>query len=206
MAFVFYCIAPGFCSKQYNTMHNFFSKNSIHFQKTWFNAKERKTFEKHFVYNFMPFNWEIGFCSHCIILCYCYCWLFCASFVWASSSFIHWLAALEFGAGVEQPFHCLIVQNRHAVQSVGRSMDWTLEDDMVGGLFFCATLTGGHTQWRNWRGEGLRSAPSPCKLNAKNVPPLRDFVNCRIWKCFYKFWKSVGLDVSNTEIVQCLAY
>jgi len=36
------------------------------------------------------------------------------------------LAALDFGAGVEQPFGCLIVQNRQAVQSVGRSMDWTL--------------------------------------------------------------------------------
>ena len=28
----------------------------------------------------------------------------------------------------------------------GRSMDWTLEDNMVDGLFFCATLTGGHNQ------------------------------------------------------------
>ena len=43
-----------------------------------------------------------------------------------SSSFIHCLAALDFGAGVEQPFGCLIVQNRQAVQSVGRLMDWTL--------------------------------------------------------------------------------
>jgi len=58
------------------------------------------------------------------------------------------LAALDFGAYVEQPFGCLIVQNRQAVQSVRRSMDWTLEDDMVDGLFVCATLTGrrgGHT-------------------------------------------------------------
>ena len=58
------------------------------------------------------------------------------------------MAALDFGAGVEQPFGCLIVQNSQAVQSVGKSMDWTLEDDMVDGLFFCATLTGrrgGHT-------------------------------------------------------------
>jgi len=30
-------------------------------------------------------------------------------------------------------------------------------------------------------------------------------MNCRIWKCFYNFWKSVGLDILNTEIVQCLA-
>jgi len=68
------------------------------------------------------------------------------SFFWASS-FIHCLAALDFGAGVEQPFGCLIVQNRQAMQSMGRSMDWTLEDNMVDGLFFCATLTdrrGGH--------------------------------------------------------------
>jgi len=25
---------------------------------------------------------------------------------------------------------------------MGRSMDWTLEDNMIDGLFFCATLTG----------------------------------------------------------------
>jgi len=58
------------------------------------------------------------------------------------------LAALDFGAGVEQPLGCLIVWNRQAVQSMGRSMDWTLEDNTVDGLFFCATLTGrtgGHT-------------------------------------------------------------
>jgi len=45
-------------------------------------------------------------------------------------------------------FNCLIVQNRQAMQSMGMSMDWTLEDNMVGGLFICATLTdrrGGHT-------------------------------------------------------------
>jgi len=45
-------------------------------------------------------------------------------------------------------FNCLIVQNRQAMQSMGMSMDWTLEDNMVNGLFFCATLTGrrrGHT-------------------------------------------------------------
>jgi len=44
------------------------------------------------------------------------------------------LAALDFGAGDEQPFRCLIVQNRQAVQSVGRLKDWTLDDDMVDGL------------------------------------------------------------------------
>ena len=63
-------------------------------------------------------------------------------FFWASSSFIHCLAALDFGAGVEQPFGCFILQNRQAVlQSVWRSTDWTLEDNMVDCLFLCATLT-----------------------------------------------------------------
>jgi len=49
------------------------------------------------------------------------------------------LAALDFGEGVEKPFGCLIVQNRQAVHCMGRSMDWTLEDDMVHSLFFCVT-------------------------------------------------------------------
>jgi len=60
----------------------------------------------------------------------------------------HCLAAQDLGADVEQPFNCLIIQNRQAVQSMGRSMDWTLKDNIVDGLFFCATLTdrrGGHT-------------------------------------------------------------
>jgi len=55
---------------------------------------------------------------------------------------------IDLGAGVEQPYDCLSVQNHQAVQSMRRSMDWTLEDNMVNGLFFCATLTsrsGGHT-------------------------------------------------------------
>ena len=44
--------------------------------------------------------------------------------------------------GVEQPFDFLIFQNRQTMQSMGRSIDWTLEDNMVDGLFICATLTG----------------------------------------------------------------
>ena len=71
----------------------------------------------------------------------------------SSSSFervvaVHCLVVLDLGAGVEQPFDCLIVQNRQAVQSIRRSMEWTLEDNVVDGLFFCATLTscrGCHT-------------------------------------------------------------
>jgi len=52
------------------------------------------------------------------------------------------LAAVDLGAGVEQPFDCLIIRNRQAVPSMRRSTDRSLEDDMVGGLFFCAILTG----------------------------------------------------------------
>jgi len=57
----------------------------------------------------------------------------CPSCHWSSSSFEpvlsnHCLAALDLGAGVEKPFDGLIVQNRQAMQSMGRSMDWTLED------------------------------------------------------------------------------
>ena len=88
--------------------------------------------------------------AHCSCCC---CWRLWKqvppSFVWVSP-FIHCLAALDFGAGVEQPFGCLIVQNRQAVQSVGKLMDWTLEDDRFDSLLFCATLTsrrGGHTPY-----------------------------------------------------------
>ena len=55
-------------------------------------------------------------------------------FFWASSSNHCW-AALDLAASVEQSFHCLIVQNRQALQSM-RSMDWTLEDNMVDGFSF----------------------------------------------------------------------
>jgi len=74
-------------------------------------------------------------------------WGYLQDWVYASSSFEsflhnHCLAALDHGADVEQPFDCFIVQNRQAVLSMRRSTDWTLEDNMVDGLFFCATLTG----------------------------------------------------------------
>jgi len=62
-----------------------------------------------------------------------------------------YLAALDHWVGVEQLFDFLIVQNRQAMQSMRWSVDWALEDNMVDGLFFCATLTGrigGHTQGR----------------------------------------------------------
>jgi len=51
------------------------------------------------------------------------------------------LAALDLGADVQQPINCLIIQIRQAVQSMGTSMGWTLEDNMVDGLIFFATFT-----------------------------------------------------------------
>jgi len=55
---------------------------------------------------------------------------------------IHCLATQNLGAGVEQPLDCLTVQNRQDVESMERSMDWTLENKIVDGLFFstCADL------------------------------------------------------------------
>jgi len=74
----------------------------------------------------------------------------CFFFFRSSEFFFHpLLAQLDIGAGVEQPFSCLIVQNHQAVLSMGGSMtiDMTVKDDMVAGLSR-ATLTGrrgGHT-------------------------------------------------------------
>jgi len=62
-------------------------------------------------------------------------------FFWANCS-NHSLAALDLGIDVEQPLGSLIVHNHQTMQSIWRSMDWTLEDNLVDGLFFCATLTG----------------------------------------------------------------
>jgi len=46
-------------------------------------------------------------------------------------------------------------------------MDWTLEDNMVDGLFFCATLTGrrgGHTQF-------LQAGAETSDIDAEAVKP-----------------------------------
>jgi len=63
--------------------------------------------------------------------------------VFNSSSFepvaeIYCLAALDLGAGVEQSVHWLINQNRQAIGAIGKSMDWTLKNDMLNGLFLCS--------------------------------------------------------------------
>ena len=76
----------------------------------------------------------------------CWCnkktfWIFDQNILLLTSSSSHCWATLDLKIGVEQPFNCFIVQNHQAVQSI-RSMDWTLEDHMADGLFFCTTLTG----------------------------------------------------------------
>jgi len=98
--------------------------------------------------------------------CHGILWLACSS----SSSFepvvtMHCLAALEHGASVKQPCNYLIIQNHQAVQSMGRLMDWTLEDDMVSGLFFCATLKG-HTRNHN---QFVEAEAETSKTDAKAV-------------------------------------
>jgi len=52
------------------------------------------------------------------------------------------LAAPDLGAGVEQPVDCLVIQNRQALQSMGKLTHWTWGHDMINDLFFCTTLTG----------------------------------------------------------------
>jgi len=47
-------------------------------------------------------------------------------------------------------------------------MDWTLEDDMVDGLFFCATLTGrrrGHTTFVQAGAEASDTSVEAVKLD-----------------------------------------
>jgi len=113
-------------------------------------------------------------------------WIF---FIFWASCWNHCLAALDLRTGVEQPFNCLIVQNRQAVQSMGRSMDWTLEDDMFDRLFFCATLTGrrgGHTPF-------VQAGAETSHTGAEAVKPDPGFsweghseeggCRCRGWKC-----------------------
>jgi len=100
--------------------------------------------------------------------------------VWASSFHPLLGRTIDLEAAVEQPFDCLIVRNRQAVQSMGRSMDWTLEDNMVEGLLFCATLTGrrgSHTLFVLTRTEksdtgadAVKSKPRCCrKDNSRRV-------------------------------------
>ena len=94
----------------------------------------------------------------------------CYFLFWASCS-SHCLAALDLGAGVEQPFDCLIVQNCQAMQSIRRSMDWTLEDNMVDGLFFCATLTGRRGSHAQFVQAGVETSKTSVEAVKPDCPP-----------------------------------
>ena len=107
-------------------------------------------------------------------------------FFWASSS-NHCLAALDLGADVEPPLDCLIVQKRQAVQTMGRSMDWTLEDNIADGLFFCATLTGrrgGHTPFLQAGAETSDTGAEVDKPDpGSSLEGHSGGGRCRGWKC-----------------------
>ena len=72
--------------------------------------------------------------------------------------------------------------------SMRRSMDWTLEDNMVDGLFFCATLTGrrgGHTPFiqagvetSDTGAEAIKPDPGSCWEGHSGGG-----CRCRGWKC-----------------------
>ena len=77
------------------------------------------------------------------------CWSLCIVLFFRLSEFFHPLLGRTRFRG--RCWAAIPLSHRpesSAVQSVRRSMDCTLEDNMVDGLFFCATLTGrrgGHT-------------------------------------------------------------
>ena len=99
----------------------------------------------------------------------------------------------DLGAGVEQPFDCLIVQNGQAMQSMGRSMDWSLEDNMVDGLYLCATRTGRrsvHTPFVQAGAEtsstGLEAGPTVRRPDPRcswKGNSRGGGCRCRGWKC-----------------------
>ena len=106
---------------------------------------------------------------------------------WASSSNLC-LAALDLRADVEQPFSCLIILNRQAMESMRRSMGWRLEDNMVDGLFFCATLTGcrgGHTPF-----EQTWTETSDTVAEAVKPDPVFS------WEC-HSGWVGVSVEDAN---------
>ena len=108
-------------------------------------------------------------------------------FFWTSCS-DHCLAAPDLVAGVEQPFDCFIVQNRQAMQSMGRSMDWTLEDNMS---TVCSSAP--HLQAAEEAIPHLykqeRKRPTPVRRRLSRTQALVGRVipvgecRCRGWKC-----------------------
>jgi len=113
--------------------------------------------------------------------------------VWASS-FNPFLGCTRYrGRCVEQPFDCLIIQNRQTVQTVESGefdvQYWALEDNMVDSLFFCSTLTScrrGHTLFVQVGAEtsdtGAEAVePDPCTLFLAG-PFYEGKCSCRWWK------------------------
>jgi len=113
-------------------------------------------------------------------------------FVFCASCWNHCLAALDLEAGVEQPFNCLIVQNRQALQSMGRSMDWSLEDNMVDGLFFCATRTGAEEAIPLLYKQE-RKRPTPVRRRLSRTQALLLGGSFRVGGCRCRGWKCVVL-------------
>jgi len=106
-------------------------------------------------------------------------------FFWASCS-NHCLDGLHLGADVEQSFDCLIVQNRQPMLSMGRSIDWTLKDNMVEGFFFCPTLTGRRVISHLYKQERKRPTPVPRRLSRPRFflgGPFREGGAVKGWKC-----------------------
>jgi len=97
----------------------------------------------------------------------------------------HCLAARN----LEQPFDCLIVQNYQIMCSMRRSMDWTLQDNMVDGLFFCATLTsrrGSHTHL--YKQEWKRPTPVRRRLSRTQALLGRTHAIQALWDSHSKGW------------------
>ena len=73
------------------------------------------------------------------------------------------------------------------MQSIGRLMDWTLEDNMVDGLFFYAILTGrrgGHTPFLHTGAETSDTGAEAVKPDSgSSWEGHSEVFRCRGWKC-----------------------
>jgi len=99
------------------------------------------------------------------------------------------LAALDPGVGVEQPFNCLIVQNRQAMQSMGRSMDWTLEDNTWSTVCSSAPHSQASEEAIPHLYKQERKRPTPVRRRLSRIQALLGRIipgggcRCRWWKC-----------------------
>ena len=103
----------------------------------------------------------------------------------------HCLAALDLGAGVEKPFDCLIVQNSQAMQSMRRSMDWTLED-----TWSTVSSSAPHSQAAEdilhlYKQEWKR--PTPVRRRLSRTQAVTDWAILGGWVSGMKLWSLLGL-------------